>query len=74
VPDLRRARQRQDAARGGIVLYAFFEDGEPGAQCYLAAGQKEQAGYLFRNAVGMVDQEPRAAERSTSTAATSTGR
>lgn len=42
----------------GIVLYAFFEDREPGAQCYLAAGQKEQAGYLFRNAKGMVEQDP----------------
>jgi phage terminase large subunit-like protein len=41
----------------GIVLYAFFEDDEPGAQCYLAAGQKEQAGILFRNAKGMVDQD-----------------
>jgi hypothetical protein len=41
-----------------IVLYAFFEDGEPGAQCYLAAGQREQAGYLFRNAAGFIDQDP----------------
>jgi phage terminase large subunit-like protein len=40
----------------GIVLYAFFTDGEPGAQNYLAAGQREQAGILFRNARGMVDQ------------------
>lgn len=43
----------------GIVLYGFFEDNEPGAQCYLAAGQREQAGILFRNAKGMVDQNPR---------------
>lgn len=42
----------------GMIAYAFFEDNEPGAQCYLAAGQKEQAGVLFRNLVGMVDQEP----------------
>lgn len=40
----------------GIVLYAFYCDGEPGAQCYLAAGQAEQAGILFRNARGMVEQ------------------
>jgi hypothetical protein len=40
------------------VLYAFFEDGEPGAQCFLAAGQKEQAGFLFRNARGMVELNP----------------
>jgi phage terminase large subunit-like protein len=49
----------------GIVLYAFYEDGEPGAQCYLAAGQKEQAGFLFRNAVGMVNLEPRLLEKVT---------
>lgn len=42
----------------GIVSLAFFEDGEPGAQCYLAAGKKEQASILFRNARGMVEQNP----------------
>src|ERR1044072_7735906 len=47
----------------GIVLYVFYEDGEPGAQCYLAAGQREQAGVLFRNAVGMVDQNDELAGR-----------
>jgi phage terminase large subunit-like protein len=47
----------------GIVAYAFFEDGEPGAQCFLAAGQKEQAGILFRNLIGMVDQEPALSDR-----------
>jgi phage terminase large subunit-like protein len=49
----------------GIVLYAFYEDGEPGAQCYLAAGQKDQAGILFRNAAGMVDQSEYLAGRVT---------
>jgi phage terminase large subunit-like protein len=48
----------------GIVAYAFFEDGEPGAQCFLAAGQKEQAGFLFRNLAGMVDQDEDLKERS----------
>lgn len=43
----------------GIVQYGFFEDGEPGAQCYLAAGQREQAGILFRNSKGMIEQNPR---------------
>lgn len=42
----------------GIVAYGFFCDQEPGAQCYLAAGQREQAGYLFRNLSGMIDQNP----------------
>lgn len=46
----------------GVVLRAFFEDGEPGAQCYLAAGARQQAGYLFRNARGMVEQEPELCE------------
>ena len=41
----------------GIALHGFFEDGEPGAQCFLAAGQREQAGFLFRNARGMVEQD-----------------
>lgn len=47
----------------GVAAYAFFEDGEAGAQCFLAAGQKEQAGILFRNLVGMVDQEPELSDR-----------
>ncbi len=41
----------------GIVLHGFYRDEEPGAQCYLAAGQKEQASILFRNARGMVEQD-----------------
>jgi phage terminase large subunit-like protein len=49
----------------GIVLYAFYEDGEAGAQCYLAAGQREQAGYLFRNAAGFIDQDPELTARAT---------
>jgi phage terminase large subunit-like protein len=49
----------------GIVLYGFFEDGEPGGQNILAAGQKEQAGILFRNAIGMVDQNPELASKIT---------
>lgn len=40
----------------GIVLYCFFEDDEQGFQGYLAACQREQAGILFRNARGMVEQ------------------
>jgi len=42
----------------GLALYGLFNDNEPGAQCYLAAGAREQAGFLFRNARGMVEQEP----------------
>ncbi|HYF34556.1 MAG TPA: terminase TerL endonuclease subunit [Prosthecobacter sp.] len=42
----------------GIAVYGFDNDNEPGAQCYLAAGQAEQADYLFRNASGFIDQNP----------------
>jgi phage terminase large subunit-like protein len=41
----------------GIVILTFFEDKDPGAQDYLAAGQASQAGYLFRNARGMINQD-----------------
>lgn len=41
-----------------LALYVFFCDGEQGAQCYIAAGEREQAGMLFRQAKGMVEQEP----------------
>lgn len=41
-----------------IGLYVFFCDNEPGAQCYIAAGEREQAGMLFRQARGMIEQEP----------------
>ena len=37
-----------------ICLYVLFMDGEAGAQMYGAAATKEQAGYLFRHAKGMV--------------------
>lgn len=47
----------------GIVAYAFFNDNEPGAQCFLAAGQREQAGILFRNLRGMIEQCPELLER-----------
>lgn len=41
-----------------IGLYVFFCDNEAGAQCYVAAGEREQAGMLFRHAKGMVEKEP----------------
>lgn len=49
----------------GIVLYGFYEDHEPGSQCYLAAGQAEQAGYLFRNARGFVEQDDELSAKTT---------
>lgn len=46
-----------------LALYVFFCDDEPGAQCYVAAGEREQAGMLFRQMKGMVEQEPELAAR-----------
>jgi phage terminase large subunit-like protein len=40
-----------------IGLYVFFCDKEAGAQCYIAAGEREQAGKLFQHAKGMVLRE-----------------
>ncbi len=41
-----------------ICLYVLFCDGEAGAQIYSAAAEREQASYLFRQAKGMVEQQP----------------
>lgn len=38
----------------GIINYVAFCDGEPGAQIYSAAGEREQAALVFRHAAGMV--------------------
>lgn len=46
-----------------IALYVFFCDNEPGAQCFIAAGEREQAGMLFRHCRRMVEQEPRLNKR-----------
>lgn len=46
-----------------IALYVFFCDGEAGQQDYIAAADREQAGMLFRQAKGMIDQEPELARR-----------
>jgi len=43
---------------GAIGLYGLVSDGEAGAQIYAAGATKEQAGILFRDAVGMVDKAP----------------
>ncbi len=47
----------------GVALLVFFADGEAGQQDYIAAGDREQAGYLFRQAKGMVEQNPKLASR-----------
>jgi len=42
----------------GIINYVAFCDGEPGAQIYSAAGEKEQAALVFRHAAGMISRNP----------------
>jgi len=49
----------------GLGLFVFFCDGEPGAQCYIAAKDKDQAGLLFRQMQGMVDANPLLSARCT---------
>jgi phage terminase large subunit-like protein len=47
----------------GLGLLIFFCDNERGQQCFLAAGDKEQAGHLFRHMRGMVDANPALSKR-----------
>lgn len=42
----------------GIGIYMMTSDGEPRAEVYSAAVDKDQAAILFRDAVAMVDQSP----------------
>lgn len=46
------------AMSAGTVLACLFLDKERGAQCYSAAGERDQAAILFRVAHNMVLQEP----------------
>lgn len=47
----------------GIVNYCAFCDGEPGAQIYSAAAEKEQASLIFRHASGMINRNPELKQR-----------
>jgi phage terminase large subunit-like protein len=42
----------------GIALYLLFSDGEPGAEIYSAAADREQAAIIFDVAKQMVEQDP----------------
>lgn len=42
----------------GLVLHEMFCGGEPGAQLYSAASEREQAALIYRHAAQMVAQEP----------------
>lgn len=46
-----------------VALYVLFCDGERGMQGYIAAADAEQAGILFRQCKGMVDQEEEMSSR-----------
>ena len=48
----------------GVALYMLFADGEPGAECYCAAADKEQATILFKIAADMVENCPDMDKRS----------
>lgn len=47
----------------GICNYVLFCDPERGKQIYGAAAEKEQAALLYRQAKGMIEQEPELARR-----------
>lgn len=49
----------------GLAIVVLFCDDEIGQQNYIAAGDREQAGMLFRHAKGMVEQEEELSSRST---------
>ncbi len=42
----------------GLVLYGLIADGEPGAEIYGAAADRNQAGIIFNEAASMVYQSP----------------
>jgi len=45
-----------------IGLHVFINDGERGAYCVCAAGDREQASFVYRQMVGMVDQDAQLCE------------
>jgi phage terminase large subunit-like protein len=48
----------------GMVDLVMFTDGEPGAQIYSAAAEREQAALIFRHAAGMIARNPEMMRRS----------
>ncbi len=49
----------------GIVNYVMFCDGEPGAEIYSAAADRDQAALVFAQVTGMIRQEPELNSRCT---------
>ncbi len=41
----------------GVALYTLFADGEPGAQVYSSAGDREQASIVFNTAIEMIQMD-----------------
>lgn len=52
------AKNGKSPLLAGMALFLLICDGEPGAQVYFAAADKDQAGLLFRWAAGMVVKNP----------------
>ena len=48
----------------GITLLVAYADGEPGAQLYSAAADRDQAALIFRHCAGMIARDPDLASRS----------
>lgn len=48
----------------GIVLLVAYTDGEPGAQIYSSAREREQAAIIFKHAEKMIERDPDLAARS----------
>lgn len=51
------------ALTAGLVLLMALCDGEPGAQIYSAAAEREQAAIIYRNCAGMLANNQRLAKR-----------
>ena len=57
-------KQGKSTLAAGIGLYLTFADGEPGAEIYSAASDRDQAAIVFDLARQMVEQSPQLLQRS----------
>ena len=51
-------KQGKSTTLAGVALYMLLADGEPGAEVYGAAADREQAGIIYREAATMVRASP----------------
>lgn len=51
-------KQGKSTTLAGLALYSIVADGEPGAEAYGAASDREQAGIIYREAAAMVQSSP----------------